>query len=252
MLEPSALKALFADQEVQLADLRMLRDQSLDQLYGNLRTNGTKTQRNFVDRYIQSRDQARQLGEQLGTLLERLPVNAIDVDGSADQIIAAVALAKLKIAPVITIRIPFGRDNHADAGLNIEATETISGVANIGRLWEELGSSGLRDQVTFAMMNVFGRTLQANGGGGRNHNRHHCVMVAFGPKTKGGVYGGLTADGRCLAIDPSTGAGRSDAAIAVNETMESAGKSLATALGHAPADVDNRIHGGRVVEAFVA
>ena len=49
--------------------------------------------REFLDRYITSRDQARSIGNQLGDLLNGLSTNEDTIDGAGDQVIAAVALA---------------------------------------------------------------------------------------------------------------------------------------------------------------
>ena len=89
------------------------------------------------------------------------------------------------------------------------------GSATIGQLWQELNDAGIQDRVSFAMLNVFGRTPQPNSRGGRNHNRHHNVMVAFGANINPGVYGGVADNGRCLPIDPTTGEGVTGAQIPV-------------------------------------
>jgi len=251
-VRPSEIKALFASEEGNIADLRTMRDATLDALYRDFQSQGTKAQRAFVDRYAASRTQARQLGEQLGTLLERIPVEPANSNSVSDQVIAAVALAQLKIAPVITINILFGRDNHNDDDLSVEAEQTISGVAAIGQLWQELNDAGVQDDVTFALLNVFGRTPQPNAAGGRNHNRHHNVMVAFGSKIQGGVYGGVSENGRSKSIDPVTGQGvAGNNGIGVEQTLEAAGKSLARALNHDEQTVDSRIYGGQLITPFL-
>ncbi|MEE2645377.1 MAG: DUF1501 domain-containing protein [Myxococcota bacterium] len=250
-LNPSELKALFAPQEDQLADLRGLRDDTLNALYAGLRVDGTGRQRRFVDRYLQSREQARSLGDQLGDLLARLPTDPDAVNHARDQVIAAVALARLNIAPVITIKIPFGGDNHQDSDLSVEAEQTISGVGHIQALWDELNAAGLEDTVSFALLNVFGRKFQRNNQGGRNHNRHHGVMIAFGAAIQGGVYGGVTGEGQALPIDPESGAGREGASVPVEETLEAAGRSLLAALGHSRETVERRIQGGAIVSPFL-
>ena len=244
-INPIDLKALFQGQEGQVSDLRTLRDRTLDDLYAGLRTDGRQIQRDFVDRYILSRDQARSMGEQLGSLLERLPINPDDPNGILDQVIAAVAVAKLRIAPVITIRVPFGGDNHQDEELTDEADQTREGV-------EAIGQENLRDNVTFATLNVFGRQLQRNTNGGRDHSSGHAVMVAFGSNIRGGVYGGVSASSVSKNIDPSTGAAVETGGIDLGETLEAAGKSLATALGISAQQIDQRIQGGQSVTAFTS
>ncbi len=250
-LKPNELKALFAAEADSLADLRSLRDQALDDLYDELRANGTRSQRRFLDQYALSKSQARALGENLGTLLESLPVDAEATDGPLDQVVTAVALARLKVAPVITINIPFGQDNHQDSTLEVEAEQTVLGTQAIARLWQELEAASLTESVTFGTMNVFGRTLTRNGAGGRNHNRKHAVMVAFGPNVNPGVFGGVTSDYESSNIDPITGAPVGTGGVLAEESMSAMGKSLAVALGHDRDTVDRRITGGQVIEAFV-
>ena len=242
-LRPSELKALFEPQGDNLADLRTLRDQALNDLYASLQSQGTRAQKKFIDRYLLSRDQARSLGEELGALLERLSTDENEMNGAGDQIIAAVALARLRIAPVITIKIPFGGDNHQDFDLSIEANETRSGVQHIGNLWQELKSQQLQDQVSFALLNVFGRKFYRNSVGGRDHNGFHGVMVAFGAGIQGGVYGGVNTQGQALNIDPQTGASVESGGISAESAMESAGATLAKAMGYSDELIQLRIQG---------
>src|SRR5260370_40492949 len=68
----------------------------------------------------------------------------------------------------------------------------------------------MQDRVTFAMMNVFGRTLSASHGAtnGRNHHGDHHVTVLIGKPMKGGVVGGLEPannDYRATSIDSRSG-----------------------------------------------
>lgn len=249
LVKPSELQALFADRDAQLADMRASRDAALDALYADLRVDGTRAQRRFLDRFAQSRTQARALGERLSALLARLPLDPEDVDGAQDQVLAAVALAQLRVAPVITLRLPFGGDNHNDSDLSVEAAETISGVARIGQLWQGLLDAGLQDEVSFAMLNVFGRELVRNNNGGRDHNNQHGVLLAFGPGFRGGVYGGVSVARGGLAIDPVTGEGRANAPIPASETLEAAAKTLTRGLGHDPEIIAQRIQGGRIIDA---
>lgn len=249
---PTELKNLFAGREDVLVDLRPLRDQTLDRLYGHIKVNGSDAQRSFLDRFLLGRDQARTLGENMGTLLDALPSNPGAPDSAQDQIIAAVALAKLRVTPVVVINIPFGRDNHQDATLEQERDQTISGVGNIGYLWSELKRHNLENEVTFAMLNVFGRTLARNRSGGRDHNRHHGVMVSFGTGVKGGVYGGVNSNGRCRRINPNNGRPVNNGGIAEGDTLGTAGKSLLAAMGHNQAEIDDRIRRGRVLNPFLA
>ncbi len=254
-LKPVDLKSLFASPQDLAAKLQKLRDAELDTMYANLKANGTRYQRAFLDRFALGREQARQLGTGLGSLLARLPLDPAKQNSPADQLLAAVALIRMKVTPAVTVHLPFGGDNHNDADLTDEASQTISSIGNIEFLWQELKSAGIQDQVTFAVFNVFGRTLKRNTRGGRDHNGNHHAMLLFGPKVRGSVIGGIAPDGRdfsATAIDSQTGASAANGDIAPLESLESAAKTLGSALG-VPSDVlASRIQGGKVISAALA
>jgi hypothetical protein len=253
-IDPTGLKSLFDQPDDLLTGLTSLRDQQIDAIYGDLRKNGTAMQRQFLDRYALGREQVRKLGEDLSTLLTRLPLDPTDKNSPMDQLIAAVALIRLKVAPVITIHLPFGGDNHNDSDLTTEAADTQASIAAMGSLWTELKAQGLEDQVTFASLNVFGRTLKRNAGGGRNHNQNHHVLAMFGKNVQGGVIGGVgpvDGDFGALAIDSSTGKGGAGGDIDPLTSLESAGKTLAAALQLPTERIEQRISGGKVVAAAI-
>jgi hypothetical protein len=251
-IDPTGLKSLFDQPDDLLTGLTSLRDQEIDAIYSDLRLSGTRMQREFLDRYALGREQVRKLGEDLAQLLTRLPVDPTDRDSPVDQIIAAVALIKLKVAPVVTLHLPFGGDNHNDSDLTVEAQDTVTSIGALNTLWTELAAQGLQDQVTFASLNVFGRTLKRNAGGGRNHNQNHHVMTLFGKNVKGGVIGGVDVvdqDFGATGIDSKTGKADPNGDIAPLASLESAGKTLAAAL-QVPGDrIEARINAGKVVSA---
>jgi len=251
-IDPTGLKSLFDQPDDLLTGLTSLRDQEIDAIYSDLRANGTRMQKQFLDRYALGREQVRKLGENLAQLLTRLPVDPTERDSPVDQIIAAVALIKLKVAPVVTLHLPFGGDNHNDSDLTVEAQDTVNSIGTLNTLWTELAAQGLQDQVTFASLNVFGRTLKRNAGGGRNHNQNHHVMTLFGKHVKGGVIGGVDVvdqDFGAVGIDSKTGKADPNGDIAPLASLESAGKTLAAAL-QVPSDrIEARINAGKVVSA---
>ncbi len=251
-IDPTGLKSLFDQPDDLLTSLTSLRDQQIDTIYGDLRVNGTKMQRDFLDRYALGREQVRKLGEDLAALLTRLPIDPTDKDSPLDQVIAAVALIKLKVAPVVTLHLPFGGDNHNDSDLTVEAQDTVTSIATLNTLWTELAAQGLEDQVTFASLNVFGRTLKRNAGGGRNHNQNHHVMTLFGKHVQGGVIGGVDVvdnDFGATAIDSVTGEGGAGGDIDPLQSLESAGKTLAAAVRVPNDRIEQRINAGKVVSA---
>ena len=95
--------------------------------------------------------------------------------------------------------------------------------------------------MTFATMNVFGRRSYTNTRGGRDHNKDHAVMATFGAQIQGGVYGGMTSEGKAKDIG----------AINANTSMEAAGVSLARALGHSNQMVELRIPNGQLIDGFL-
>lgn len=240
-VKPVDLKALFDPADPALVDLRSVRDSVLDSLYADMRVNGNRAQRNFVDRYALSREQSRQLSMNLGQYLEGIPNDEEDLNNAQDQIIAAVALARIGVSPVITVNIPFGGDNHQDSDLQMEADQTTSGVQLIGELWNMLNVAQLEDQVSFAAMNVFGRRSTRNSRGGRDHNQHHAVMVGFGSGVQGGVYGRMTADGQAQDIN----------GITQERTLEAAGASMMRAFGCEEADITLRVPNGQIHLPFI-
>ncbi len=254
-IDPTGLKSLFDLPDDLLSRLTALRDQEIDALYGDLRANGSRVQRQFLDRYALGREQVRKLGDELATLLARLPLDPTDKDSPTDQIVAAVALMKLKVAPVVTIHLPFGGDNHNDSDLTAERDQTVGSMATLTTLWNELTAQGLQDQVSFASLNVFGRTLKRNASGGRNHNQNHHVMMMFGKNVRGSVIGGavpLAGDFAASAIDSKTGAASANGDIDPLSSLESAAKTLYTALDLPAAGMEKRIVGGKVVKAAIA
>jgi uncharacterized protein (DUF1501 family) len=251
-LKPVDLKSLFASPQDLAAKLQKLRDTELDTMYATLKASGTRYQRTFLDRFALGREQARKLGTGLGALLSRLPLDPAKQNSPADQLLAAVALLQMKVTPAVSVHLPFGGDNHNDDDLSDEAGQTISSIGNIEFLWNELKAAGIQDQTTFAVFNVFGRTLKRNTRGGRDHNGNHHAMMIFGPKVRGSIIGGIAPDGRdfsATAFDSKTGISTPTGDVQPLESLESAAKTLGTALS-VPSDVlEHRIQGGKVISA---
>jgi hypothetical protein len=242
---PDKLKALFAGGQTDLKkSIMTFRDQQLDLIYADLKSNGTPAQKKYLNEFALSRSQSKVLGENLLSYLT-------DVTGSseADQVRAAAALIALNATPVIKLELDFGGDNHFDTVLDEEVTKTTSATANINLLWNELKKYNVQDKTTFGLINVFGRTL-ANRGGGRTHNGDHNVMVAFGSKINGGVTGGLDANLKASGINSANGS-MTAPDITADETHHSAGKSLLSAVGVSSERIAARIVSGKVVNSFI-
>ncbi len=182
-------------------------------------------------------------------------LSSINSDGPDGQVLAAVALIKMNVTPVVSLHIPFGGDNHTDLGLRTEAAQTVTGVATIASLLQQLQTYGLQDRVTFVAMNVFGRTLTGKGGQGRDHYASHHVSVIIGKGVRGGVIGGLVPKGGdyvARAIDSSTGLGSDSGDISFEDTLGAMGKTLGAAAGVDPAVLDDQITSGKIVRTALA
>jgi hypothetical protein len=212
-------------------------------------------QQQFLDVLATSQTQVRALAAQLSTTLA-----AIADDGVKGQSLAAAALIAANVTSVVTIKIPFGGDNHSDQNLQAEADQHVSGVQAIQTLMANLKSLGLQDKVTFATWNVFGRNLNAiakvTNRAGRDHFGNHAVTVMIGKNVAPGVIGGPAASSSgayvASAIDSSTGAASSTGDIPADATHDAAARTLAAALG-IPATVAandfTTSAGGKVVAA---
>jgi hypothetical protein len=221
-----------------LLGLRTLRDKHLDRLNEIAKTDATEVQKRFLDALSASQTQVRQLAEALEATL-----SAITGDGVVDQARAAAALISANVTPVVTIRIPFGGDNHTDNNLQAEVDQHVTGVQGIQSVMSELSTLGLADKVTFATLNVFGRNL--NGidkvlqRAGRDHYGNHSVAVMIGKNVAPGVIGGVgVVDDRssngalgAIGIDSATGAPAPDGDIPRTETHVSMARTLGMALG---------------------
>ncbi len=249
-VKPQNLASLFLPKTGDALQLAQLRQRRLDQINAVLRTDGTASQRQWLERYATSEDQIQSLDE---GLLETF--SSISGNGQDDQIKAAIALIQMQVSPVIQISVDFGGDNHSDGGLTNEATKTVAAIQAISSMLSQLEAKGLQDQVTVANLSVFGRTLSKKGTRGRDHNLNHHVMMISGSNVNPGVIGSIARSGNdwgATGIDSSTGAGDNGADIPANETLESAAKTLGRALGISTERIDRRISGGKAIEAALS
>jgi hypothetical protein len=241
-----ALKATLTSTPGPLTNLQGLRDQTLGQLYDLYKRDASPAQKAYIDSLVTSQQQVRDINQ---SLLDAL--TSITDNSAASQILGAITLVQMKVTPVIAIHIPFGGDNHRDVGLANETTQTVSGVAAIASLLQQLGTMGLGDQVSFMSLNVFGRTLGPDSTDGRQHNPNHQVSIAIGKPFKSGVVGGVAPakkDYGAVAIDSKTGHGSASGDIAANETLPSFGKTMLAAVGTDAKAIDGLISDGKIVQ----
>jgi hypothetical protein len=246
-----ALKATLTSAPGALTDLQPLRDQTLNQLYDLYKTGATPAQRAFVDSMVTSQQQVRNINQSLLDALTSIKDNSV-----ASQLLAAVTLIQMKVTPVIAIHIPFGGDNHSDNALATETAQTVSGVAAIASLMQQLSAAGLSDQVTLMSLNVFGRTLGPGNTSGRQHNQNHQVSFTIGKPFKGGVIGGVApvgSDYGATAIRSSTGASDPTGGdISPVNTLASYGRTMLAAVGVPSATISTAVPAGAVITAALA
>jgi hypothetical protein len=248
IISPSSLATLLALPDGAVGNLTSLRDADLDRLNALVKAEGNPGKSSFIDDYALSQREARQLSHDLLSSLAQ-----ITNDSTASQIKAAVTLIRMKAAPVVSLHIPFGGDNHSDQGLQLETSETISGVASLADLWSQLVAANLQDSVSFLSFNVFGRTLHTTGDG-RDHNGDHNVSLMFGRGFRGGVIGGIETVGRDLgaqSLSSTTGAGVPNGGgdILRPDTLQAMATTFGTGVGVDPGVLAANITRGQVVAA---
>jgi len=229
VIPPLALKATLTKPDGPLSGLAKLREATLAQLDDVYRQNANSAQKQFLDSLIASRHDVLGIEQDL---LDAL--SAIQDNGPASQILAALTLIRMNVSPVVTLHIPFGGDNHRDVGLATESAGTVTGIAAVGFLMQQLASAGLSDRVTFATLNVFGRTLGPGNENGRTHNPNHQVSLTIGAPFRGGVVGAVGpvgGDYGALPIDSGTGAGGPGGDIAAIDSLAAFGRTLLKATG---------------------
>ncbi len=235
-----------------IAGLQSLRDTTIKIVYTMYKTTATPAVKVFIDATVNTQDQLRSLNQ---SLIQSLSMIATTTDPVQQQLLAAVTLIQMNVAPVISIHIPFGGDNHSDPTLTTESTQTVSGVGYIASLMSQLAAAGLQDQVTFMTLNVFGRTLATNAGttadNGRAHNPNHQVSVTIGKPFKGGVIGGVTpvsGDYGAMGVVSATGAASASGDVAPVDTLGSYAQTLLQAVGGDPGQISQ----GKVITAALA
>src|SRR5258707_12631163 len=114
----------------------------------------------------------------------------------------------------------------------------------------KLSDYGLQDKVTFATLNVFGRTFDTLNG--RGHNASHAVSLMIGKGFKGGVVGGIVPGGHAADIDSTTGQAKEGGDLAASDSLASVGKTLGVGLGLTDAQVNDQITSSVAVRSGLA
>ena len=246
-LTPTGLKAVLSAPKDLAATLQGLRDDTLNKLNVAFQTNRaqTKAERAYLDNMALAQSDLRTMIQQVATDL-----STISGDDATNQITAAALLMKMNVSPVVTIHLPFSGDNHTDNNFAAEATQTIASVNNIKNLMTKLTSYGLQDKVTFATINVFGRTFDTLNG--RGHNASHAVSLMIGKGFRGGVVGGITPGGHAADIDSASGLAVDGGDLSAADSLASVAKTLSMGVGLTDAQVNDRITTGRAVRSVLA
>jgi hypothetical protein len=245
-----ALKATLTNPAGPLTSLQPLRDQTLNQVYEVYKNGATTAQRRYIDSLVSSQQEVRNISQSLLNSLSSIKDNT-----AASQVLAAITLIQMNVSPVISIHIPFGGDNHRDIALATETAQTVSGVATIASLMQQLASAGLQDKVTFMSLSVFGRTLGPSNTDGRQHNGNHQVSITIGKPFRGGVVGAVgpvAPDYGALPIDSKTGAGNSSGDIRPIDTLAAFGQTMLAAIGADPTVITSPSSTGKVVASALA
>jgi hypothetical protein len=245
-----ALKATLTSAPGALTKLQALRDQTMNQLYDLYKNGASPAQQSYVDSLVTSQQQVRNINQNLLDALSSITDNT-----ASSQILAAITLIQMKVSPVISIHIPFGGDNHRDVGLAAETAQTVSGVATIASLMQQLAGAGLSDQVTLMSLNVFGRTLGPGNTDGRQHNPNHQVSITIGKPFKGGIIGGVApvgSDYGALAIDSRSGAASTSGDVSPVNSLAAFGQTMLAAVGVSPAIISSDVATGTVVTGALA
>jgi len=242
---PLSVRQALGGVEGPLKGLTELRDKHIDRIYDLYRERGTPGQVKLLDAWARSRDEARSISQGLINQLDKIESNDED-----DQLVAARVLAAMKIAPVITVHLNFGRDNHNDPGLALETADHLSAIPKLRDLIEKVDEN-LQDDVLVGSFNVFGRTLKKKGTTGRDHNPGHHCMLLIGDGLKGGIVGGIEPNNNdyiAQSIDSVTGQGGAGD-IPYNESLASAGKTLGYAMGVSADRMDQLLPAGKIVRS---
>ncbi len=245
-----ALKATLTNPAGPLTALQPLRDSTLNQLYDLYKNSASPAQRQYLDSLVTSQQQVRGIKQSLLSALSSIQDNT-----AASQVLAAVTLIQMNVSPVIAIHIPFGGDNHRDIALATETAETVSGVATLVSLMQQLSRTGLQDKVTFVSLNVFGRTLGPGNADGRQHNGNHQVSITIGKPFRGGVIGSVgpvAPDYGASNVDSKTGTGSASGDIWAVDTLAAFGQTMLAAIGADPAVITSPSGTGTVVTAALA
>lgn len=250
-LSPSALAAMLSRPGSGLGDANVvkMRDETVDKLHAWLRKGAKSFQLDLLEQFANTQQQARSLQDRVVSQL-----SAIQGNGTLAQLQASLVLFKMNVSPVTVCTFDFGGDNHGDPNLAGEVSAHAASLATLAKLPGLIDAAGLNDQVSFCMLNVFGRSLVRPERNGREHNGEHAVSLLIGANVRGGVVGGVAPKDAAKpyfaqAFDSATGSPNAGGDVPFTDTLSSCGKTLLAAVGMSDAEADDALRGGKVVTA---
>ena len=227
---PTVIKELVASSvsgEVPGEMFGTARNYLLDEIYRDVKSQGTPNQKRFLDEYAISQSQADEVASKL--LNE---VVDISDDSYTSQMRMAAIIIKLRLAPAVVVGYRFSGDNHVSDGLTIEAEDTLNMIATYRDFYDFATDMGVWDQCLYATVSVFGRSMDERGNG-RGHNGNLSTGLLFGQHLTRKVVGGIdprAPRGVCLPFNASTGSTR-DPNVSVEESQACYAKSVLQAAG---------------------
>ena len=253
-MEPTTFKSIVFDNAtetilgIDLDQFDLAHSFFIDQLYKDLKVNGTPKQKQYLDNYALSRSEAQTLGARFGTLLDDINDNSTE-----SQMRLAVASCLVGFAPVTVVRLPFGQDNHED--MQVEIDETIDSVAALNFYWDLISNNGMRDKIMLTHFDVFGRTESHYNERGRDHYGQHTVGLIQASGLNAGIVGGIEGNSsdfdeiKATGINSTTG-GTENPDIAADDALVAFGKTVMAAAGISEDRLDARVPDGKVIRSL--
>ena len=239
---PTVIKELVSstvEREVPSQLFGAARNYLVDRVFREVKANGTRNQRAFLDEYAISQQQADEVAS-------RLVAEVVDItdDSLTSQMQMAAILIKLRLTPAVVVGYRVSGDNHVSNGLSVETDLTLDMMATYRDFYEFANQLEVWDQCLYGTVSVFGRGMHETGNG-RGHNGSLCTGLLFGDHLERKVVGGidLTPErrkGACLPFNATTG-GLENANVGVEQAQACYVKSVMKAAGVPDDRLDVRV-----------
>ncbi len=223
-----------------------LYSQTMDLVYANVKANGSRKQRAFLDNHALTRIQAKDLGNNLGSALDN-----VSGDTFTDQVRTAAAFLKLRVTPVVCISHDFAGDNHSDSNLEDETRRTLAGIDALVSYHKIVSDAGVANDVNLVTLDAFGRTAIRNGKGGRDHYGDMTLSLIHGSGIRSAMIGGISTErDKPVATGINTQTGSSaNPDVPPQDTLAAYGKTIIKAAGLSDEKVNTRVPAGKVINA---